>query len=84
MNEAEEKQRMDIVLKAVNDLGEHFDSVRVFVSEHRGEEDGTLKLTAGVGNYITQFGQIRLWMLLQEERERVQAMEYEEEDESDG
>lgn len=42
--------------KAVTELFEHFDSVRIFVTRHDGEK--THDLTWGAGNFHAQVGQI--------------------------
>lgn len=57
----EEKEVLaNLVSKAVDGLGEHFDSVRVFVTRHEG--DSTLALTRGSGNNYASLGQITEWL----------------------
>jgi|APGre2960657505_1045072.scaffolds.fasta_scaffold00531_16 hypothetical protein len=62
------KKEYDLVKKACQELGEHFDSVQIFVSRHeQGIEEGTLDASWGVGNFFSRFGQIKFWLLKQEE-----------------
>ena len=65
MNQNEKEY--ELVKKACQELGEHFDSVQIFTSRHEpGIEDGTLDASFGVGNFFSRYGQIKFWMLKQE------------------
>lgn len=78
------EQQLGILKKAVHDLGEHFDSVQIFVTTHQpAEVGGTLHAAAGVGNWYARFGQIREWMIRTEESTKC-AVRNEEIDEDDG
>lgn len=58
---------------ATASLGEHFDSVQIFCTRHEsGEMDGTLKVKDGAGNWYARYGQIQEWLLIEEERARIQ------------
>lgn len=62
---------MKMVEKAVNELGDHFDSVQIFVSRYdSGQEDGTVNINIGVGNWYARYGQVMEWCIKQEERTR--------------
>lgn len=65
------EQQIAILKKAVHDLGEHFDSVQIFVTIHQpAEVGGTMHAAAGVGNWYARFGQIREWLIRTEEDTR--------------
>ena len=52
------------VRKAVADLGEHFETVRIFVSVHHpgSTTSNTETHTYGSGNAYAQFGQVLTWV----------------------
>lgn len=55
----------------VDQLGEHVDSVRVFVTFPTLDgKPHTAGLTVGIGNFYAQQGQIQEWMVTQDERVR--------------
>jgi hypothetical protein len=57
---------------ALQGLGEHFDSVQIFVTRHEaGEKGGTLAVKRGCGNIYARYGQIREWLIEQDEGVRV-------------
>lgn len=51
-----EAQREAALAKAVETLGEYYDSVRVFVSTR---DEAT---TLGSGSFFAQYGQVALWL----------------------
>lgn len=64
------------VRKACEALGENYDSVQIFVTRHEpGELDGTVNLNWGAGNYFTRSGQVREWLVKQDERAREEVRE---------
>lgn len=57
-----------IVSECVTRLSEHCDSVRIFVTSPSNDGSGcTDDLSDGAGNFLAQRGQIRDWMLRQDE-----------------
>lgn len=65
-------QDTELLAKAVELLGEHFDAVSIFCSRHEPEcEDGTVTVTDGCGNWHARFGQVREWLVRQDERARA-------------
>lgn len=69
---------MERVRKACETLSEHYDSVQLFCTRHEsGEHDGTINLNWGAGNYFTRSGQVREWLVKQDEiaRGEVRARE---------
>ena len=72
-------EEVEVLKAAVARLSEHFETVRIFVTrQHRKEEDDeqpTGHITWGCGNWFAQFGQIRCWLLKEEEGERMRVRE---------
>jgi hypothetical protein len=68
-----EKRAADIqrVREAIVTLGEHFDTVQVFVTRHEaGESDGTEHIGLGAGNFFARYGQIHQWMAANDQEAR--------------
>jgi hypothetical protein len=62
---AEEQKLLD---DAVQNLGEHYDSVQIFCTRHEsGENGGTLAVKKGTGNIYARYGQVREWLIQQDE-----------------
>jgi len=62
---------LDRLKSAAESLGEYFDTVHIFTTRHEsGEKNGTLHLNLGVGNWFARYGQVREWVLVQEESAR--------------
>lgn len=57
-----------IVERAVEQLGEHFDSVQVFVTKYdpNSGDPITIELFNGSGNWLTRYGQVKDWVLRRE------------------
>lgn len=51
-----------------NSLIEHFDSVQVFATRHDPEQGGTVQFQIGKGNWFARFGQVREWMVYEEQK----------------
>ena len=66
----DEEQRLKVVDRAVSQLMEHFDSVRIFVTKHDNQTGMTGSTSRGNGNFYSQFGQVTEWMSSQDEMER--------------
>ena len=56
--------------QAVNQLGEHFDCVRIFASKN--SEGNTRVCTSGYGNWYAQLGQVIEWVECEKEEAREQ------------
>jgi len=62
---------MEHLDRAIEMLGEHFDSVQIFATRHEsGEQGGTLKFSRGCGNFFARYGQIHEWIIKQDESAR--------------
>jgi hypothetical protein len=48
------------VRKIAKDLLKHFDAVQVFATRQEGNK--TINVTAGLGNWYANFGQVSLWL----------------------
>lgn len=67
-----------IVRKHAEALGEHFDSVQIFTTRHESsEQDGTVTVHLGVGNWFARYGQVSEWLIKQDEWTRMNARECE-------
>lgn len=61
-----------MIRRHLAELGEHFDTAQIFVTRHMpAEEDGTVTLQMGTGNYYARVGHIGEWMVAQNEFVRM-------------
>jgi uncharacterized alpha/beta hydrolase family protein len=65
MTPQEKGQWEEMVQKKASELAEHFDSVQLFVTGHRGGEETTFSYEYGKGNFYARMGQINEWMTIQ-------------------
>lgn len=64
-------QDVERIKTATNGLAEHFDTVQIFCTRHEGGNvDGTINVHWGAGNYFARYGQIKQWMVSEEEDTR--------------
>lgn len=62
MTDAE--QDLEMVKKAAEKLGEHFDTVQILTTRHEsGKEGGTVNINFGVGNWFARYGLARDWIV---------------------
>lgn len=66
----QESPERDLVMRHVNELSEHFDNVHIFVSTHHGDKDRTRVINQGSGSWFARYGQIREWVIYEEENIR--------------
>ncbi len=72
---------LERIKKATQALGEHFDSVQIFCTRHEAfKRDGTVNVNYGEGNWFTRFGQVRDWVIRQDERTRDHVREEQQRD----
>lgn len=77
-----ESHDMALLERAANQLGEHFDTVQIFVTRHSPvEEGGTINADWGTGNWFARYGQIHDWLLRKDEQARLKARRDDQEDE---
>lgn len=67
--------------KLVSELGEHCDSVRVFCTMNEGNGE-TASYTVGDGNFHAQTGQVKEWLIRQDEIVREHARKNNDDDKS--
>ncbi len=66
------REDMERVIRHVDQLCEHFDTVHIFATRHMpAEHDGTIIINQGSGNWSARYGQVREWIIMEEERMRV-------------
>lgn len=56
-------------------LVEHFDSVQIFCTRNSPDLNGTVHIGYGRGNYFARLGQIRAWLIKEDEGFRVDIRE---------
>lgn len=65
---------------AAQKLGEHFDSVQIFATRSEsGELEGTLNFHVGVGNWFARYGQVKQWLIKEDEAARLETRKNSEE-----
>lgn len=69
---------MDNIEKLVREyaskLAEHCDSVRIFITKHGdGSADDSISFSEGRGNFYSQIGQVKEWILMQDEYSKCKA-----------
>lgn len=70
-----ESDYRDIVTKAVDSLGEHFDTIHIFATVHDPSSDGgTVNVSAGVGNWLTRYGQVKDFVIRTEQHAKCDVM----------
>ncbi len=69
-----DKELKTLTESKVNELMEHFDSVRIFVTLHNGAGDSTYAFDSGAGNFYAQLGQVAEWMAMQDQYQRNHAI----------
>lgn len=73
MSNDEQQREADVEMlrNACEALGDHFDSVQIFVTRHMpAEADGTRIVNYGSGNWFARYGQVRHWVIEHEEQAR--------------
>jgi len=66
---SQEDQDLRMVRTHCQQLIEHFDTVQIFVSRHNssGDEDGTISVRDGIGNFHARLNQAKEWITHQDE-----------------
>lgn len=84
MTDEEKSQLKELVERHASELGEHHDSVRIFVTRHADDgSGGTYSFETGRGNFYAQLGQVREWVAIQDQYQRNWATKKESSDGSD-
>lgn len=66
----EREEIVALIDKHVNALSEHFDAVHIFVTRNEGDKDQTRCANRGSGNWHARYGQIREWLIYEDQRIR--------------
>lgn len=70
---AEPNADVDRIKRVVAELGEHFDTVQVFATRcEDGTLDGTINVQFGAGNWFARYGQVRNWIVKEDEAIRAE------------
>jgi hypothetical protein len=67
MTDEDAQQDMDWIKAACEQLGEHFDTVQIFVTRF-DPEDGTTNIDWGSGDWFARYGKVKQWVLKEERR----------------
>jgi hypothetical protein len=68
---SEEEEDMKRIKEAAASLGEHFDTVQIFVTRHDADSIGSVNATYGSGNWFARLGLVRDWLIRQDEFTRL-------------
>jgi len=72
MTDEEWKKSDDMLERIVQQLGEHYENVRIFANT--STSDGKIiRATQGAGNFFAQYGQIREWLIHMDEYAKQEA-----------
>jgi hypothetical protein len=72
------QEEMALLGRYVEQIGEHFDTVQIFVTRYDAEE-GTINAHQGAGNWFARVGQVQAWLQKRDEEARVEVRREEEE-----
>ncbi len=68
---SDQDEDRDRLKKSLNELSEHFDSVQILCTRYKGGDDGgTVNISMGTGNWFARYGQMREWLIREEETSR--------------
>lgn len=68
--DSSEAADMAVLKSHAAQLGEHFDTVQIFVTRHDpSKDDGTVSAFEGTGNWFARYGQVRNWLLKEERKD---------------
>jgi hypothetical protein len=71
MSDDSQDEDMKRLRQHVDALADHFDAVQIFASRHEaGEQDGTVNIHWGAGNYFARYGQVMEWCIRADETTR--------------
>lgn len=71
MSELSKEQELEMLKRAAESLGEHFETVQIFTTRHEaGNENGTVHLAWGAGNWFARYGHVRNWLIMEDESSR--------------
>lgn len=68
------EQLVSAVNEAAGKLIEHCDSVQIFVTLHKGDEQNTISYETGRGSFYCRYGQVVEWISIQEQYQRNEAI----------
>jgi hypothetical protein len=75
----EEDNDIERLKQASENLGVHFDTVQILATRHiPGEDEGTINVSYGVGNWCARYGQTKEWLIRCDARTKKYVEEEEE------
>lgn len=71
MSDPIQDEDMARINEAMEKLSEHFDSVQILCTRYKGGDDGgTVNIARGTGNWFARYGQMKEWLIREEETSR--------------
>lgn len=71
-DDTEGENRHRIIKAHAAQLAEHFDTVQIFCMKHLGDDCGTENQQFGVGIWHARIGQVKEWVVKQDEISRIE------------
>ena len=76
MNDQQKDEKLELIKNAATRLSEHFDTVHIFCAkDDKLESDGTIHFSWGLGNWFARYGQIRQWLIKEDQVARESVKE---------
>lgn len=64
MSADEENADLEIIQRAIDLIGERFDTIQIFTTRYESEKDGgTINVQKGTGNWFARYGQVKTWIV---------------------
>ncbi len=57
-----QKEQVDILRQHASQLAEHFDAVQIIATRYAPENDGTVIVSWGAGNWFARYGSVGAWL----------------------
>lgn len=72
--EENEKADLEIIQRAIDMLGDRFDTIQIFTTRYESENDGgTINVQKGTGNWFARYGHVKTWIEKVDEDSRERA-----------
>lgn len=78
--DSEDVEIQKLVEKAAMSIGEHVDTIQIFVTRQAEGSEATKRFSYGSGNFYARLGHVHEWLVIQEEHARAYARREDEEE----
>lgn len=72
MDEEQKKEDLARIDKALQTLSEFFDTVQIHATRYDSASGQTCRIDKGTGNWFARYGQIKAWVVREDESFRVE------------